>query len=354
MSQSPGAPFFAFFSCEGWDGAGSRCATIYPAAMEPLLVVILGATASGKTALSLRLAEAFAGEIVSCDSIAVYRGLEIGAAKPSLAERARVPHHLIDIASPDTATTAGEYSRAARIALQEIAARHHLPIVVGCTGLYLRALLDGLFSGPPRSEALRDRLRLRGETRGSAYLHRLLTRLDPASAASIHPNDTPKIVRALEICITARQPMSAAWGAGRDPLTGFRILRLGLDPPRAALYARINDRAAAMFTLGLVEETQTLLAQYGPECWPLASLGYKQAAAHLRGELTLDVAIAATQQGHRNYAKRQATWFRREPAVHWLAGFGDAPEVEAAALALVASAVSGNASTAMPTIQTAV
>lgn len=309
--------------------------------MEPLLVVILGATASGKTALSLRLAEAFAGEIVSCDSIAVYRGLEIGAAKPSLAERARVPHHLIDVAAPDTAYTAGDYSRDGRAALHAIASRNYLPIVVGGTGLYLRALIAGLFAGPPRSEALRDRLRQKASTRGSAYLHRLLTRLDPSSASSIHANDTPKIVRALEICITARQPMSQAWSAGRDPLQGFRVLRLGLDPPRAALYARINQRAAAMFERGLIEETQALLAQFGPACWPLASLGYQQAAAHLRGQLTLDAAIAATQQGHRNYAKRQATWFRREPLVHWFPGFGDAPEVESAALNLVTHAISG-------------
>ncbi len=307
--------------------------------MSPLLVVILGATASGKTALSLRIAEAFAGEIISCDSIAVYRGLEIGAAKPSLAERARIPHHQIDIAAPDTAYTAGDYSRNGRAALDAIASRNHLPIVVGGTGLYLRALLDGLFAGPPRSEALRDRLRERGETCGSAYLHRLLKRLDPASAQTIHANDTPKIVRALEICVTAQQPMSAAWNAGRDPLAGFRILRIGLDPPRAELYARINERAAAMFERGLIEETDALLAQYSPECWPLASLGYKQAAAHLRGELPLSAAIAATQQGHRNYAKRQATWFRREPDVHWLTGFGDEPQVEAAALALVRSSI---------------
>ena len=307
--------------------------------MSPLLVVILGATASGKTALSLRLAQAFSGEIISCDSICVYRGLEIGAAKPLHDERARVPHHLIDVASPDTAYNAGDYCRDGRAALHSIAGRNHLPIVVGGTGLYLRALIDGLFSGPPRSEILRDKLRERGETRGSAYLHRMLVRLDPASANTIHTNDTPKIVRALEICITARQPMSAAWSAGRDPLQGFRILRLGLDPPRAELYARINDRAAAMFERGLIQETEALLAQYGPQCRPLASLGYKQAAAHLRGELPLDTAIHATQQGHRNYAKRQATWFRREPDVHWLPGFGDAPEIESAALALVQNSI---------------
>lgn len=302
---------------------------------EPLLVVLLGATASGKTALSLRLAEAFQGEIVNCDSVAVYRDLEIGTAKPTAEERLRAPHHMLDIVSPDTPYTAGDYSRDARSVLRQIAARKHLPIVAGGTGLYLRALLLGLFAGPPRSETLRDRLRKRAARQGSAHLHKLLTRLDPASAAQIHANDTPKLVRALEICVTARQPMSQAWSAGREPLQGFRILRIGLDPPRAELYARINQRAMAMFERGLVEETESLIERYGSDCRPLTSLGYKQAVALLQGALLRDAAITATQQGHRNYAKRQATWFRREPEVHWLQGFGDHPETEAAALALV-------------------
>ena len=306
---------------------------------DPLLVVLLGATASGKTALSLRLAEAFQGEIVNCDSVAVYRDLEIGTAKPSREERLRVPHHMLDIVSPETAYTAGDYSREARSVLRQIAARQHLPVIAGGTGLYLRALISGLFAGPPRSEALRDRLRKRAAQQGSAHLHALLTRLDAASAAQIHANDTPKLIRALEICVTAKQPMSQAWSTGREPLQGFRILRIGLDPPRAELYARINQRAAAMFARGLVEETQSLLERYGHHCRPLTSLGYKQAVALLQGELSRDAAIAATQQGHRNYAKRQATWFRREPEVHWLAGFGDVPETEAAALALVRAAL---------------
>ena len=309
----------------------------------PLLVVLLGATASGKTALSLHLAETFSGEIVSCDSVAIYRDLEIGAAKPTQAERARIPHHMLDVVAPDRSYTAGEYSREARAALQQIADRKHLPIVVGGTGLYLRALIEGLFAGPPRSDALRNRLLQRAEIRGSAYLHRMLHRLDPPSATNIHPNDTPKLVRALEVCVTTRQPLSQAWSAGREPLHGFRVLRIGLDPPRAELYARINQRAAAMFEQGLVEETQALLARYGAECWPLASLGYKQAGALLRGELSRYAAIAATQQGHRNYAKRQATWFRREPEVKWLRGFGDEAAVQAEALALIAERISNPA-----------
>jgi tRNA dimethylallyltransferase len=302
----------------------------------PLLLVLLGATASGKTALALTLADRLGGEIISCDSVAVYRGMDIGAAKPTPAERTRIPHHLLDVADPDRPYSAGDYSREARGALAAIAARGRLPIVVGGTGLYLRALLSGLFAGPPRSETLRERLRRAGTAHGGDYLWRLLRRLDPVSAARIHPNDAPKLIRALEVTIAARQPISQAWESGRDALQGFRILRIGLNPPRPALYARINQRAATMFTAGLLEETEKLLAQYGPDCPALGALGYKGAVRVLRGELSLPAAIAETQQGHRRYAKRQMTWFRREPEVVWLPHFGEEPEAIQAALDLVA------------------
>ena len=295
-------------------------------ASDPLLLVILGPTASGKSALAISLAERFSGEIVSCDSVAVYRNFEIGTAKPSRDDRARIPHHLIDVADPGEPFTAGEYARQARTALNDIAQRKHLPIVVGGTGLYLRALLEGLFPGPQRSDELRERLRARATERGSAYLHRLLQRLDPASAAAIHPNDSPKLIRAVEVCLTARGPMSELWQQGRDPLQGFRVLRIGLNPTREQLYERINRRAAQMFDDGLIAETQTLLERCG-DVSPIHSLGYQQALQHIRGELTLAQAIAAAQQGHRNYAKRQMTWFRREPDVTWLEGFGDDPVI---------------------------
>ncbi|HKV95154.1 MAG TPA: tRNA (adenosine(37)-N6)-dimethylallyltransferase MiaA [Candidatus Angelobacter sp.] len=294
---------------------------------EPLLVVILGPTASGKTGLSLHLAERFQGEIVSCDSVAVYREFEIGTAKPLREERARVPHHLIDIADPNDLVTAGDYSRLARQAIHEISARGRLPIVVGGTGLYLRALLEGLFTGPPRSEELRARLRARAEERGPQYLHKLLSRLDPKAARSIHTNDVAKVVRALEVSITARTPMTEMWQEGREPLRGFRIVRIGLNPDREALYARINARAKEMFSAGLIEEAGSLLERY-PDARPLTSLGYNQAVQHLRGEMTLEEAIAGAQQGHRNYAKRQMTWFRREPQVEWFAGFGSDAEIQ--------------------------
>jgi tRNA dimethylallyltransferase len=301
----------------------------------PLLVVILGPTASGKTALSLHVAERMQGEVVSCDSVAVYREFEIGTAKPSKEERQRVPHHLIDIAGPKELVTAGDYARQARQAITEITAREHLPIVVGGSGLYLRALLEGLFAGPPRSEELRIRLRERAAERGTDYLHKLLHRIDPAAAQTIHANDVPKVVRALEVSISSRAPMTGLWQQGRDALQGFKILRIGLNPDRAALYARINQRAREMFSAGLLDETRMLIDRYGSSVWPLNSLGYKQAMQHLRGELSLEQAIAEAQQGHRNYAKRQMTWFRREPGVHWIAEFGSEAAVQKEVVELI-------------------
>jgi len=250
--------------------------------------------------------------------------MDLGTAKPTSEEQARLPHHLIDVCDPDQPFTAGAYSHAARAALAQIAARGNLPIVTGGTGLYLRALTEGLFAGPARQESLRERLRLSGQKRGGAWLHRLLQRLDPPSAARIHANDTPKLIRAIEVCLASRAPLSQvlASSAARDPLAGFRLLRIGLNPPRQALYDRLNRRAAAMFSAGLVEETRTLLQRFGP-VKALHSLGYRQALQVLRDSLPLNEAIAAAQQGHRNYAKRQLTWFRREPQVHWIAAFGD-------------------------------
>ena len=303
----------------------------------PLLVVIVGPTASGKTALSLTLAEKFEGEIVNCDSVAMYREFDIGTAKPTPAERTRAPHHLFDCVEPNDYFTAGEYARRARQVLAEVAARHHLPIVVGGTGLYLRALLEGLFPGPQRSEELRERLRERAVTRSPDYLHRILTRIDPAGAQKIHANDMPKLIRAIEVCLASRQKMTELWRQGRDPLQGFRIVRLGLDPDRTALYDRINRRAQQMFEIGLAEETECLWRKYGQAARPLASLGYKQALLLLRGEFTREQAVQAAQQAHRNYAKRQITWFRREPSVTWLNGFGDDLQIQQRAVQCLAA-----------------
>jgi tRNA dimethylallyltransferase len=325
---------------------------------EPLVVVVLGPTASGKTALALAIARRVHGEIVNCDSVAMYRDFEIGTAKPSPAERAEIPHHLLDCVDPRADVSAGEYARQARQVLREIVLREialraneqrrRLPIVSGGTGLYLRALLEGLFPGPERSEELRNKLRSRAKKRGPEHLHRILRRLDAAAASRIHANDVPKVIRAIEVCLALRQPsrqtsrqtMTELWQQGREPLRGFRILRLGLNPEREALYARINQRAAKMFDEelmggGLIAETERLLKKYGDQARPLKSLGYKQAVQFLRGELDRESALAAAQQAHRNYAKRQITWFRQEPDVHWLAGFGDDPAIQAEGIAVI-------------------
>jgi tRNA dimethylallyltransferase len=302
---------------------------------EPLLVAVLGPTASGKTALALTIARRFDGEIVNCDSVAMYRDFEIGTAKPSAAERAEVPHHLLDFVDPTANVTAGEYARQARHVLAEISKRNRLPIVSGGTGLYLRALLEGIFVGPQRSEELRNNLRRRAEEGGPERLHRILRRLDSSAAERIHANDVPKVIRAIEVCLASRRPMTELLQEGREPLRGFRILRLGLNPDREALYARINQRASKMFERGLIAETEQLRKKYGDEARPLTSLGYKQAMQVLRGEIDRKQALEAAQQAHRNYAKRQMTWFRREPEVHWLSGFGDDSSVQAEALALV-------------------
>ncbi len=299
-------------------------------------MLILGPTGSGKTALSLDLAQQFKGEIISCDSVAVYRGMDLGSAKPSREEQARAPHHLIDVAGPDEPFTAGDYSRLARAALHLITARGLLPIVTGGSGLYLRALTEGLFAGPTRQTELRERLRRSSQRHGNNWLHQMLSRIDAASAARIHANDQPKLIRAIEVCLATRAPLSAALesNAARDPLSGFRLLRIGLNPPRPALYERLNHRAEAMFINGLVDETRGLLSLYGP-VKALDSLGYRQAAAVLRGEINELEAIRQCQQGHRNYAKRQMTWFRREPQVEWIAGFGDDEETRRQVAALV-------------------
>lgn len=305
--------------------------------MRPL-VLITGPTASGKSALALALARRFGGEILSCDSIAVYRSMDLGSAKPSAADRALIPHHLLDLYDPDQTCTAGDYARAGRALLARFSPGV-LPIVSGGTGLYARALLEGLSSAPTRNAELRALLTRRALRRGPAHLHRTLARFDPVAAARIHPNDVPKCIRAIEVSITARAPITEHWAEhAPDPLPGFRILRINLDPPRPELYARINQRAAEMFAQGLIAETEELIARFGPGCPPFASLGYRQAAAVLRDQLTEPAAIAEAQQGHRNYAKRQLTWFRRAAQLqptHTINLPGDHPETLAHAMALL-------------------
>ena len=294
------------------------------AGTRPLLIVV-GPTASGKSSLALQLAEQLNGEIISCDSVAVYRMMDIGAAKPTPEDRARIPHHCIDTHWPNEACTAGDYARMARAAIADISARGKLPIIAGGTGLYLRATLEGLAPSPQRNEELRERLRERAATKPAGYLHRVLSRLDARASSAIHPNDTPKLIRAIEVSLVAAVPQTEQWEQGRDPLTGYRILQLGLTPPRELLYEQINLRAEQMFHRGLLAETEAVVDRFGADCRALTSLGYAQSLAVLRKEVTLLDAIVAAQQGHRNYAKRQLTWFRRDTSIHWLSSFGTKP-----------------------------
>lgn len=296
------------------------------------LVLIAGPTGSGKSALALHLAREFQGEVINCDSVQIYRDFDIGSAKLRPEERAGIPHHLIDIADPCDHFTAGGFARAARDALAAITGRGRLPILAGGTGFYVRALIDGLFEGPARNPAIRERLAAR-EQRDRGSLYRILERLDPAAAKRIHQNDTNKLIRALEVMVTARRPLSEVHATiQRDALQGYEILRLGLDPPRADLYARIDARVEEMFASGLVEEVQRLLASGCPRsAKAFESLGYAQTLRLLAGEITREQAIAETQMMTRRYAKRQWTWFRRDPQMIWLAGFGTDEKIVAAA-----------------------
>ena len=347
---------------------GGKNARSYPADRNPYpLVVILGPTASGKSELALAVAERYHGEVINYDSVQVYRRFNVGTAKLSLTERRGIPHHLIDIVEPEELFTAGDYTRRAREALSQIRASGRLPVLAGGTGFYLRALLEGLFEGPQRDEALRRRLEWRAEQKSAGYLHRVLRRLDATSAERIHPNDTPKLIRAIEVCLRTQTPMSSLWKKGREALAGYEVIRLGLAPPRDALYERIRQRAENIFGEGLVDrsgeeftvdsetsgskirrgtpkacatspgpsesatwdtplvdEVQGLLGEgTSRRARAFGSLGYKQALDYVDGKLSLDQAIDMTTRLTRRFAKRQLTWFRREPDVHWVEGFGD-------------------------------
>jgi tRNA dimethylallyltransferase len=295
-------------------------------ALRPL-VTIAGPTGCAKSELALRVARQFNGEVVNCDSVQIYRFFNIGAAKLPEENRGGIPHHLIDFANPDEIFTAGDFARVGRPVLYDIAARGRLPVVTGGTGFYLRALLDGLAPGPLRDVSLRARLLAR-ETRRPGSIHRLLRRIDPPTAARIHPHDTPKVMRALEICISARKTATEIFAAGRDALQGFRVLKIGLFPNREQLYKRLEARMEAMFSAGLIEETAGILALgYAADSKPFESIGYKQALQTIRGELSREEALADAKRDTRRYAKRQGTWFRRDAGIEIFAGFGDDPAV---------------------------
>jgi tRNA dimethylallyltransferase len=304
-------------------------------ARHAALIAVAGPTGSGKSELALRLAERFGGEIVNCDSVQVFKYFNIGTAKLREHERRGIPHHLIDAREPDQVFTAGDFARNARIILHEITGRDRLPIVVGGTGFYLRALVEGLAPGPARDVGLRERLAAR-EARRPGSVHRLLRRLDRATATRMHPNDVPKAMRALEICLSARRPATEVFAVGRDALIGYRVLKIGLFPDREKLVARLEARVEAMFAGGLVAETEAILARgVSASAKPFESIGYKQALQVVRGELSVKDAIFYSKRDTRQYAKRQMTWFRQEPGLEAVRGFGDEDEVVARVMARV-------------------
>jgi len=305
---------------------------------QPFLLAIVGPTASGKSALGVWLAERFGGEVVVCDSTQLYRGFDVGTAKPRVEERRGVVHHLIDVLDPSENATAGGHRELALAVLQDLRQRERLPILTVGTGLYLRALLEGLADIPQRSEELRERLRNGAEEHLPGYLHRILKRLDAQAATKIAPADEQKLIRAIEVCLLARKPISEVHRAGRKPLEGWRVVKIGLMPPREELYERIRARTASMIEHGWMQEVQDLLKSgLNENAKPFDFIGYHELRAVLRRELSLHQAREAIQQATRRYAKRQLTWFRKEAAVEWFSGFGDDPELQASAFEFLQS-----------------
>jgi tRNA dimethylallyltransferase len=301
------------------------------------LVAIVGPTASGKSALGVLLAQRFWGEILACDSTQVFRGFDIGTSKPSTEERQGITHHLMDLVDPDFLFTAGEYRARAIAVLDELCQRSRLPILTVGTGLYLRALLEGLADLPARSEELRSRLEALAETHTLQHLHEILRRLDPEAAARIAQRDRPKLIRALEVSLLTGRPLTELHREGRIGLAGYAPLKIGLQPQRAALYSRIERRVHAMLERGWIEEVKSLIQSgVSPDAKPFDFIGYSQLRAHLEGTITLAAALKEISQSTRRYAKRQVTWFRKESQVHWLPGFGDDPAIAASAEQLVA------------------
>jgi tRNA dimethylallyltransferase len=297
------------------------------------LIAIAGPTASGKSALGVKLAERLGGEVVVCDSTQLYRGFDIGTAKPALSERRGVPHHLIDVLGPSEGATAGGYRELALQILKDLRQRKRLPVFTVGTGLYLRALLEGLADAPQRSEELRERLRASADEHSPGHLHRILKRLDPEAARKIVPADEQKLIRAVEVCVLAGKPMSEVHRSGRAPLEGWRVLKIGLMPPREKLNERIHARTDAMLAQGWMREVQSLLESgLSENSKPFDFIGYRELRAVLRGEITLEIARGAIRQATRQYAKRQFTWFRKEPGVSWFSGFGDDAAVQAGVL----------------------
>lgn len=294
---------------------------------RPRLVAVVGPTGSGKSSLAIELARKLDGECVSCDALQVYRELDVGTAKVRPEEQGGIPHHLVSLISPSEEFSAAQYIDRASPVINSIDARGKLPIVVGGTGLYLRALLRGLFDGPGRVPEIRARLERIASRRGLAALHRLLRRWDPSSAERIHPNDRVRVERALEVRIQTGRPISALMAERKSPIAHFDAILVGLEPTRPALSRRIEHRVNKMFDDGLANEVQELRRQYGDDIPAFKAIGYRETQRYLAGEIDLRctqelIALATSQ-----YAKRQMTWFRREEGVTWFQGSGDEPVV---------------------------
>jgi tRNA dimethylallyltransferase len=300
-------------------------------------VAILGPTASGKSALALALAERYDGEIVSCDSTAVYRGFDIGTDKLPPDERRSIAHHLIDVVNPDEEYTAAQYARDAAGAIRRIHANGRLPFVVGGTGFYYRALTRGLFPGPGRDGALRRRLELIAERRRVAFLHRLLAKVDPQSARRIHVRDLKRIVRALEVYFLTGQSLTAHFAETASPIPEMHVLAIALKLPAAETSDRVTRRVDRQFERGLLDEIRGLLDRGVPgSARPFGGLVYRQALEHLHGVRDERSTRALIAQENRRYARRQLIWFRKEPNLHWIEGPGESPAAVAAADHLLA------------------
>lgn len=289
-----------------------------------LLIAVLGPTASGKSALAIALAECYGGEIISCDSAAVYRRFDIGTDKVPLPERRGVPHHLVDLVDPTEGFTAARYAREAAEAVRSILARGRLPILAGGTGLYFRALTRGLFPGPARDQALRDRLGAIAARRSVEFLHRMVARVDPPSAVRIHSRDLVRLVRALEVYLLTGTPLTAHFASTASPLPDVRTVGLFVDVPAPMLNDRIARRVDEQFRRGLVAEVRGLLAAgVPPTARPFGCLGYRQVLEHLRGLRDEAATRGLIVRETRHYAHRQLIWFRKEPNLITIPGPGD-------------------------------
>lgn len=304
---------------------------------EPTLIAVLGATATGKSALALTLAERWHGEIINCDSTAVYRGFDIGTDKVPMQERRGIAHHLIDIVDPTEIYTAARFAADAARVTREIHARGRLPILVGGTGLYYRALTRGLFPGPSADERLRERLERIAKKRGTPFLHRMLARVDRASADRIHVGDRKRMIRALEVYFVTGQPLTAHFADTVSPIADMRVIGVALQVPAELTAARVARRVDAQFTRGLFDEIRHLLAQGVPaSARPFGGLVYRQSLDYLRGVRDLEATRALIVRENRQYAKRQRTWLRKEPDLEWFEGPGESPATIASVMQALA------------------